>query len=367
MHVHHGHLPILEQLLDLGDGHAGHVGIQTDEAGDEIYTRGRQVHDVVAEDARLDERLEWLGLVLWRVRARELGLGHDVDGVLCCEQFVRGSTDEVDAVRVEGTHIVADLVEFDVVGQAVVALRVQVVGPHEATLFACRHGERTHARGHVADGLALLENIAYALVLGVQTRVPVDLGKVELESAALLVYFDVEVVFADEHLVLKRTESVLAPDIVYLVDDGLHHGVLVGENGCDQVLVGPVALAQVEVGDMAGQREALRDLVVILLLGWGDGRAGDLRVREVVVVEVQLERDDAEGSVLLEVAQLRAPCCSICLSFRLSTSGRCLGQQAYRRGQSQASRRGTCRPSVLSPHRGRVGPAVRGCWAACPC
>ena len=89
-------------------------------------------------------------------------------------------------------------------------------------------------------------------MLGVQTRVPVDLGEVELESAALLVDFDVEVVFAHEHLVLERTESVLAPNIVYLVDDSLHHGVLVSENGCDQVLVGPVALAQVEVGNMAG-------------------------------------------------------------------------------------------------------------------
>lgn len=279
----------------------------------------------MAEDARLSKCLEWRGFGLGRVGARELGLGHNVDCVGGGEQLVRGRADEVCAVRIEGADVVADLIERDVVRQALVALRVQVVGPYEAAFFSGGNGERTHASGHVADGLAFLEDGTHALVLGVQTCVPVDFGKVELERAALLADFDIEVIFANEDFVLERAEGVFAADVIELVDDGLHHGVLVGEDGRDQVLVRPVALAQVEVSDMAGQREALGYFVVVLLLGRGDGCARDLRVRKIVVVEMQLVWNDAEGAILLQVAQLRAPCGTICLPFRLSTSGHCVG------------------------------------------
>ena len=77
--MHHWHLPALKQLLNLVDRHAGHVGVQADEAGNEVDARGGQVHDVVAEDARLCEGLEGRGFHFWWVGAREFGLGHDVD------------------------------------------------------------------------------------------------------------------------------------------------------------------------------------------------------------------------------------------------------------------------------------------------
>jgi hypothetical protein len=67
------------------------------------------------------------------------------------------------------------------------------------------------------------------------------------------------------------------------------------------------------VGDVAGEREALGYLIVGLGLWRGDGCAGDLGVVEVVVVEVELVGYDAQCAVLLEVAQLRGPCGSICL------------------------------------------------------
>jgi hypothetical protein len=67
------------------------------------------------------------------------------------------------------------------------------------------------------------------------------------------------------------------------------------------------------VGDVAGEREALGYLIVLLGLGWGDGCAGDLGVVEVVVVELELVGYYAQRAILLEIAQLRGPCCSICL------------------------------------------------------
>jgi hypothetical protein len=74
------------------------------------------------------------------------------------------------------------------------------------------------------------------------------------------------------------------------------------------------------VGDVASEREALGYLVVLLGLGRRYYGARDLGVGEEVVVEVELEGNDAQGAILLEVAQLRAPGGAICLPFRLSMS-----------------------------------------------
>lgn len=286
VYMQHGHLPAFKKLLDLVNGHAGHVSVQPDKAGHEVYARGGQVHDVVVEDARLGQCFKRCGFCLWRVGARELGLGHDVDRVLGVQKLVRRCADEIRAIAVKGAHVVADFVKRDVVGQTLVALWVQVIGPYETVLFPCWHCEGTYACCDVADCLSLLEDGAESLVLGVQARVPVNFGKVELEGATLLVDFNVEVIFSNEDLILKGAECILAADVVELVDYGLHHRVLVGKNGSDQVLIRPVALAQIEVGDMAGQGETLWYLIVVLLLGWGNGCACNFRVREIIVVKV---------------------------------------------------------------------------------
>ena len=96
-----------------------------------------------------------------------------------------------------------------------------------------------------------------------------------------------------EHFVLEGAESVLGAYIVELVDDRLDHGVLVCEDGCNEVLVGPVPFAEVQVGDVAGEGETLGYLIVVDGLGWGDGCARDFGVGEVVVVELQLVGYDA--------------------------------------------------------------------------
>jgi hypothetical protein len=56
------------------------------------------------------------------------------------------------------------------------------------------------------------------------------------------------------------------------------------------------------MGDVAGEREALGYLVILLGLGWRYDGARDLGVGEEVVVEVELEGNDAQRAVLLEVA-----------------------------------------------------------------
>jgi len=123
-----------------------------------------------------------------------------------------------------------------------------------------------------------------------------------------------------QDFVLKCAKSILSAYVVELVDDRLDHGILVGKDRGNEVLVWPVALAEIQMGDVPGKREALRDFIVVLGLWWGDGGAGDFRVGEVVVVELQLVGYYAYCAVLLKVAQLRGPRCSICLVSGLSTS-----------------------------------------------
>ena len=85
-------------------------------------------------------------------------------------------------------------------------------------------------------------------MLGVETAVPVHLGVVEPEPAVLLLDLDVQVRVAGEELVAEGAVFVLLADFVGFVDDGADCGVLVEEDGGDEVFVVEVLVAEVEVG-----------------------------------------------------------------------------------------------------------------------
>jgi hypothetical protein len=108
------------------------------------------------------------------------------------------------------------------------------------------------------------------------------------------------------------------------------------------------------MGDVAGEREALGYLIVLLGLGWRYDGARDLGVGEEVVVEVELEGNDAQRAVLLEVAQLRAPGGAICLPFRLSMSGCRVRCQTHRCGAPPGATPSTCCPFARALHLRRV-------------
>lgn len=86
------------------------------------------------------------------------------------------------------------------------------------------------------------------MVLGAQPRVPIHFGIVEPEDAILFFDLDVHVVRAGEHLVPEGTELVLLADVVCFVDDGADGWVFVHEHGGDEVFVGEVLVAEVEMG-----------------------------------------------------------------------------------------------------------------------
>jgi hypothetical protein len=353
VHVDHGELLLRvwrEELLGLGDGQAGDVGVQADEGGEEGDCGRGQVHDVVLERAWLDECPVRHWFLRWWCASRELDLGVYWDRTFALEQVDCRLPDEVCTISVARRHKVSHFVDADVVLQRFVALGVEVVGPYEALLLSRRYGEGSHAGHDVAYRLALAEQVAEPLVFSVQSCVPIDLCKVKLERAALFTQLDVHVVGPMQHFVLKCAESILCSDVVQLVDDCLDHGVLVRQHVCDEVFVRPVSLAQVQVRNMASQREALGYLVILLRLGRRYYGARDLRVCEEVVVEVELEGYDAQSAVLFEVAQLRAPRGAICLLFRLSMSGRREQCQTYRCEPPLAAAPSICRPSAPSPN-----------------
>jgi hypothetical protein len=104
------------------------------------------------------------------------------------------------------------------------------------------------------------------------------------------------------------------------------------------------------MGDVAGEREALGYLIILLCLGRRYYGTRDLGVGEEVVVQMELEGNDAQRAILLEVAQLRAPGGAICLPFRLSMSGCRVRCQTHRCGPPPGATPSTCRPFARAPH-----------------
>ena len=140
------------------------------------------------------------------------------------------------------------LVPSDRIVQTCKTVRIQIVRPHKHPLLSGRHGERTNAGHDIADGVSSAELLDEAPVLRVETAVPVDLGVIEPEAAVFLVDLDVHVRVAGQELVAEGAVLVLFADFVDFVDDGADGGVLVQEDGGDEVFVREVLVAQVQVG-----------------------------------------------------------------------------------------------------------------------
>lgn len=90
--------------------------------------------------------------------------------------------------------------------------------------------------------------------------VPIHFCEIELERAPALVHLNLRVRRSREHLHGERTELGLGTHVFDLVDDGGDTRVLIDYDGRDQVLVGGVLRAEVEMGEVSGLREGLRNL-----------------------------------------------------------------------------------------------------------
>ena len=144
----------------------------------------------------------------------------------------------------EHTH----LVPLNCILQTGKTVRVQIVGPHKDILLPRRHRERPHARHDVAHRVPGPEPVDQPPVLRVEPAVPVHLRVVETERAAFLVDLDLHVRVAGEELVAEGAVFVRLADVVGLVDDGADGGVFVEDDGGDEVFVGEVFVAEVQVG-----------------------------------------------------------------------------------------------------------------------
>lgn len=80
----------------------------------------------------------------------------------------------------------AHLVQLDVAGESLCTCRIQIARQDGAALLPGRDRKGSDARKAIDDDVRSLERRNKAGVLGLQSRVPVDFGKVEAELAVML-------------------------------------------------------------------------------------------------------------------------------------------------------------------------------------
>lgn len=93
--------------------------------------------------------------------------------------------DEVSAVQIEGLDFALHLVEFAVVLQPSVRLRVEIVGQNFGAEASGRDGEGSDPGEDVEHDVATFNQLHHSLVLCAQPGVPVDARKVKLISHAV--------------------------------------------------------------------------------------------------------------------------------------------------------------------------------------
>ena len=125
--------------------------------------------------------------------------------------------------------------------------RIQIIGPHKNLLLRRRHRKRPHARHDIAHRLPRLKQLYKSLVLRMQPTVPVHFRVIKAEHTTFFRDFDVEIGNAGEELVGEGAEGVRGADHVGFVDYGPDGGVFIKENGGQEVSMGEVGVAQVEV------------------------------------------------------------------------------------------------------------------------
>lgn len=119
-----------------------------------------EVHHIVVEDVGAMEDLrgrERFSLFLCGGLLAPAHLGLNGHGVRRIQEGFGRPADELAAVLVEGRDELVGLVALDGVQHHLVSVRVEIIGPHEDLLAACRHCERPDARHDVADHLSWAE------------------------------------------------------------------------------------------------------------------------------------------------------------------------------------------------------------------
>ena len=148
------------------------------------------------------------------------------------------------------------LVNGDRFHKAVVTVWIQVIGPNEDTFSTRGYGERAHAGHHVANSFTRLELVDEALMLCTQPAVPENFGIVETEDGGSFSYFDVQVGFPSQDLVVEYAILILGVQSIGFVDHGLDVWVFVHGDLSYQLFEGKVSVTKVEMSytDQLGPR-----------------------------------------------------------------------------------------------------------------
>ena len=119
------------------------------------------------------------------------------------------------------------LVSFDIVLEACITFRIQVISPHKNLLLSCRYCKWSYTCHYIADGFSGCKYLNKTSVLSIEPAVPVNLGVIETKNALLFPDFDIQVRLPSEKLVLKGTKSAFATDVGGFVNHCANCGVFV--------------------------------------------------------------------------------------------------------------------------------------------
>ena len=162
-------------------------------------------------------------------------------------QCTRCLLNEFTAVSAGDIHKVVYFVAFYSPFETCEGVRIEIVGPDEDSFLGCRDSEGSYPRHNIADGFSFVEFGDKTFVFCGEAGIIVDFAKVESEFAACFMNGHVKVVQAGEDFIRKGAEFGFRADVFYFVDHRSDAVVLVEKNLADQMAVGQILCAQVDM------------------------------------------------------------------------------------------------------------------------
>ena len=165
-------------------------------------------------------------------------------------------------ILIEGPDEFVNSVAGDCVLETGVTVWIKIICPNEDISLSCWNRKGTYTCHDIAHCFSLLELFHESSMFGLQPCVPVHFRIVEPKVAIFFTDFNIHIVRSGEDFVLKSAILVLVSHVVNLIDHGFDHRIFVEEDLGDQVFVGYVRLAEVQVRDVTDYAEAARDFIV---------------------------------------------------------------------------------------------------------
>lgn len=148
--------------------------------------------------------------------------------------------------NIEG-ELLTHLVSCDIVLEACVTLRIQVVSPYKNFFLPCGYCKRSYTCHNIADGISGLKQLNETSMLSIEPAIPVNLGVIKAEIALFLFNFDIEIWDPREELIFKGTEGAIVTNVGGFIYHRGNRRILIQDDRGDQVFIWQVLLPKIEM------------------------------------------------------------------------------------------------------------------------